>query len=50
MTAAEAAEYYKVSVRTVRRWIAEGQVQVERPGGRTVRVVIDRGQEDEEGH
>ena len=48
MTAAEAADHYKVSVRTIRRWIATGEVQVERPGGRTVRVIVDRGQEDEQ--
>ena len=35
----EAAEHYKVTERTIRRWIASGELKTVRPGGRTVRVI-----------
>lgn len=41
MTVAEAAELYKVSERTIHRWIKAGSLTVIRPGGRTVRIVIN---------
>ena len=40
ITVREAAEKYKVSERTIRRWVASGELKSERPGGRTVRVVV----------
>lgn len=41
LTAAEAAEHYGVSLRTIRRWIAAGRVESIRPTpGRAIRVVV----------
>ncbi len=47
ITVRETAALYKVSERTIRRWIASGELKSEHPGGRTVRVVIT---EDEDPH
>ena len=42
MTIKEAADFAKVSEKTVRRWIAKGQVGIMQPGGRCgfVRVSV----------
>jgi excisionase family DNA binding protein len=37
MTVTEAASHYQVSVRTIRRWVASGELPAERHG-RTVRI------------
>jgi len=41
ITIREAAALYRVSERTIQRWIASGELKSERPGGRTVRVVVE---------
>lgn len=38
LTVREAADLLRVSVPTIRRWIASGRLRAVRPGGRTVRV------------
>lgn len=40
LTITEAAQRYKVNERTIRRWIATGQLNAERLGARTVRVLV----------
>ena len=40
-TIAETAEYYAVSTKTVRRWIAAGLIHAERVGPHLIRVDID---------
>ena len=42
LTVAEAAAHYKVSEKTIRRWIAAGRIKAVRPGERTIRVVVDK--------
>ena len=42
LTVAEAAAHYKVSEKTIRRWIAAGQIEAVRPGERTIRVIVDK--------
>ena len=43
LTAAEAAEHYGVSLRTIRRWIAAGRIETVRPTpGRAIRVIVNR--------
>jgi excisionase family DNA binding protein len=38
LTVREAAELLRVSVPTIRRWIASGRLSVERPGVRSLRI------------
>lgn len=42
LTVAEAAAHYKVSEKTIRRWIAAGRIKAVRPGERTIRVIVDK--------
>ena len=39
LTVQEAAELYRVSQKTIRRWIASGRLPSERVGPRTIRVI-----------
>jgi len=41
VTISEAAEYFKLSVRTVRRMIARGEVEARRFGPHLIRVNLD---------
>lgn len=38
---ADAAEHYSVSVKTIRRWIADGRIEGYRVGPRLLRVRLD---------
>ena len=40
LTVAEAAAHYKVAPITIRRWVREGRLEHERPGPRTIRIVL----------
>jgi excisionase family DNA binding protein len=41
ITLQEAAEHYGVSVKTIRRYIAEGRLRAYKLGSRTIRVSLD---------
>ena len=40
-TVAEAAEYWRVSTKTVRRWISQGLIRAERVGPRLIRIDVN---------
>lgn len=41
LTTKEAAEYARVSLRTIERWIAGGRLRVARPEPRILRIHVD---------